>query len=97
METLQSTYCVYEEILKRHDAENVRFFDMSSGGGQVLSLCMYIRHENLPFSLPGKLVLQSLGLQIPPGESQKAEMDKRKNMDVMIEPSFLTILHPCWR
>lgn len=46
-ETLQSTYQVYQEILKKHDAENVRFFGTSSGGGQALSLCIYIRHENL--------------------------------------------------
>ena len=94
VETLQSTYRIYEEILKNHDAENVRFFGTSSGGGQALSLCMYIRHENLPVSLPGKLVLQSPGLQVPPSESQKAEMEKRKNEDVMIPPQFFDNIAP---
>lgn len=94
VETLQSTYHVYQEILKKHDAENVRFFGTSSGGGQALSLCMYIRHENLPVSLPGKLVLQSPGLQVPPSESQKAEMEKRKKADVMIPPRFFDSIAP---
>ena len=75
-------------LLKNYDAKNVRFFGTSSGGGQALSLCMYIRHENLPVSLPGKLVLQSPGLQVPPSESQKTEMEKRKKADVMIPPGF---------
>ncbi len=37
---------------------------------------------NVP--LPGKLVLQSPGLQVPPSESRKAEMEKRRKLDVMI-------------
>ena len=32
-------------LSKNYDAKNVRFFETSSGGGQALSLCMYIRHE----------------------------------------------------
>ncbi|MBQ7432089.1 MAG: alpha/beta hydrolase [Lachnospiraceae bacterium] len=94
VETLQSTYRIYEKILKKHDAQNVRFFGTSSGGGQALSLCMYIRHENLPAPLPGKLVLQSPGLQVPPSEDQKAEMEKRKNADVMIPPRFFDNIAP---
>lgn len=94
VETLQSTYHVYQEILKKHDAENVRFLGTSSGGGQALSLCMYIRHENLPVHLPGKLVLQSPGLQVPPSESQKTEMKKRKKADVMIPPRFFDSIAP---
>ena len=94
VETLQSTYRVYQEILKEHNAENVRFFGTSSGGGQALSLCMYIRHENLPVSLPGKLVLQSPGLQVPPSERQKKEMEKRKKQDVMIPPRFFDNIAP---
>ena len=94
VETLQSTYRIYEKILKNHDAKNVRFFGTSSGGGQALSLCMYIRHENLPVSLPGKLVLQSPGLQVLPSESQKMEMEKRKKADVMIPPEFFDNIAP---
>lgn len=94
VETLQSTYQVYREILKTYSAENIRFFGTSSGGGQALSLCMYIRHENLPSPLPGKLVLQSPGLQVPPSEKQKKEMEKRKKADVMIPPSFFDNIAP---
>ena len=35
VETLQSTYRVYEAILQKYSAENVRFFGTSSGGGQA--------------------------------------------------------------
>lgn len=94
VETLQSTYHVYQYILKKHDSENVRFFGTSSGGGQALSLCMYIKHDNLPVSLPGKLVLQSPGLQVPPSGSQKKEMEKRKKNDVMIPPRFFDSIAP---
>lgn len=94
VETLQSTYKVYQEMLKNHDSGNVRFFGTSSGGGQALSLCMYIRHENLPVPLPGKLVLQSPGLQVPPSEKQKEEMEKRKKVDVMIPPGFFDNIAP---
>ena len=94
VETLQSTYRVYEAILQKYSAENVRFFGPSSGGGQALSLCMYIRHENLPAPLPAKLVLQSPGLQVPPSEKQKKEMEKRKNLDVMIPPRFFDNIAP---
>ncbi len=45
---------------------------------KAMSLCVYIRHEDIDVPLPEKLVLQSPGLQVPPSESQKAEMEKRK-------------------
>ena len=51
--------------------------DGTSGGGQVMSLCVYIKHENINVPLPGKLVLQSPGLQVPPSGSQRVEMEKR--------------------
>lgn len=44
--------------------------------------------------LPAKLVLQSPGLQVPPSESQKAMMEKRKREDVMIPPSFFDHIAP---
>ena len=93
-ETLQSTLKVYQDILTGYDASSVRFFGTSSGGGQAMSLCVYIRHENIDIPLPGKLVLQSPGLQVPPSESQKAEMEKRKKMDVMIPPRFFDNIAP---
>ena len=94
VETLQSTLKVYQEILKVFPAQQVRFFGTSSGGGQALSLCMYIKHEKLDTPLPGKLVLQSPGLQVPPSESQKAEMEKRAKADVMIPPGFFDEIAP---
>ncbi len=43
------------------------FFGTSSGGGQAMSLCVYIKHESIDVPLPGKLVLQSPGLQVHAG------------------------------
>lgn len=88
VETLQNTLKVYQEMLKRYGAEDVRFFGTSSGGGQAMSLCVYIRHECPLVPLPGKLVLQSPGLQVPPSRKQKEEMERRKKYDIMIPPGF---------
>lgn len=93
-ETVRATYGVYQEILKIYNAVNVRFFGTSSGGGLAMSLCMYIKHENLDSKLPGKLVLQSPGLQVPPSDSQMEEMEKRKSADVMIPPRFFCNIAP---
>ena len=59
-----------------------------------MSLCVYISHENIDVPLPGKLVLQSPGLQVPPSVSQEAEMEKRKKLDVMIPPHFFGNIAP---
>jgi acetyl esterase/lipase len=93
-ETVRATYGVYQEILKIYDAENVRFFGTSSGGGLAMSMCMYIKHEHIDVALPGKLVLQSPGLQVPPSDSQMEEMEKRKSTDVMIPPRFFCNIAP---
>lgn len=87
-ETLRSTLNVYQEILKKYDSGDVRFFGTSSGGGQAMSLCVYIKSMRPEIPLPGKLVLQSPGLQVPPSETQKIEMNKRSKTDVMIPPRF---------
>ena len=94
VETLQSTLKVYQEILKSYEPADIRFFGTSSGGGQAMSLCVYIRHENLNIPLPGRLVLQSPGLQVPPSEVQKAEMERRKKADIMIPPRFFDSIAP---
>ena len=94
VETLSSTLEVYREMLKSFDAGDIRFFGTSSGGGQAMSLCVYIRHEHPDIPLPGKLVLQSPGLQVPPSEKQRAEMEKRKKADVMIPPRFFDSIAP---
>lgn len=94
VETVQSTHEVYQEILKAYPSEKVRFFGTSSGGALALSLCMYIQHEHTGTPLPGKLVLQSPGLQVPPSEEQKSEMEKRKKVDIMIPPRFFDSIAP---
>lgn len=88
VETLESTLSVYRHILTRHKPENVRIFGTSSGGGQAMSLCLYIKKKYSEIPMPRKLVLQSPGLQVPPSEKQKAEMERRKEQDVMIPPAF---------
>lgn len=94
IETLKSTLTIYKEMLTKYDASNVRIFGTSSGGGQALSLCTYIKHESLNVPMPAKLVLQSPGLQVPPSESQRAEMNKRSKEDVMIPPRFFDNIAP---
>ncbi len=94
VETLQSTLKVYKEILEKYDAKDIRLFGTSSGGGQAMSLCVYIKQENPDVPLPGKLVLQSPGLQVPPSETQKIEMNKRSRADVMIPPRFFDNIAP---
>ncbi|MCR4908334.1 MAG: hypothetical protein K5985_05830, partial [Lachnospiraceae bacterium] len=59
------------------DPCDVRLFGTSSGGGQAMSLCVYIKSMCPEIPLPGKLVLQSPGLQVPPSETQKIEMNRR--------------------
>ena len=93
-ETVRSTLRVYQEMLKLYASENVRFFGTSSGGGLAMSVCIYIRHEQLDVPLPGKLVLQSPGLQVPPSEEQKEEMKKREKADIMIPPRFFDRIAP---
>ena len=94
IETMHSTVKIYQDILSEYDSSNVRFFGTSSGGGQAMSLCVYIKHENIDVPLPEKLVLQSPGLQVPPSDSQRKEMDKRSKVDVMIPPRFFDSIAP---
>ena len=88
VETLKSTLSVYRRILTRYSPENVRLFGTSSGGGQAMSLCLYIKNNCPEIPLPGRLVLQSPGMQVPPSEEQKAKMERLKKYDVMIPPAF---------
>ena len=94
VETLESSLQVYQEMLKRFRPGDLRFFGTSSGGGQALSLCMLIRHKHNDIPLPGRLVLQSPGLQVPPDEEQKKKMEQRKDRDVMIPPVFFDNIAP---
>lgn len=94
VETLQSTLSVYQAILKEYDATKVRFFGTSSGGGQAISLCVYIKQERPDVPFPARLVLQSPGLQVPPSKKQREEMEKKKKEDVMIPPSFFDNIAP---
>lgn len=94
IDTVQSTVMVYESMLSKYDRSNVRFFGTSSGGGLAMSVCMYIKHEELSMPLPEKLVLQSPGLQVPPSKEQKDEMNLIKKDDVMIPPDFFDRIAP---
>ena len=94
VETLESTLLVYRHILTRHSPENVHFFGTSSGGGQAMSLCLYIKNKYPETPLPQGLVLQSPGMQVPPNDKQKAKMEKLKKYDVMIPPAFFDRIAP---
>ena len=80
VETLSSTLDVYKDILHSHSSDNTRIFGTSSGGGQALSLCAYMKHEQVDIPMPGKLVLQSPGVQVPPSDEQNAGWSSLKNM-----------------
>ena len=53
-----------------------------------MSLCLYIKNKYPDIPIPGRLVLQSPGMQVPPSDRQKAKMEKLKKQDVMIPPAF---------
>ena len=57
-------------------------------------LCLYIKTKYPEIPLPGRLVLQSPGLQVPPSKKQMAEMEQRKKYDVMIPPAFFDRIAP---
>lgn len=94
VETLSSTIEVYKDILKSYPSEKTRIFGTSSGGGQALSLCTYIKKRYYEIPMPGKLVLQSPGVQVPPSEAQKQKMKKLEKYDVMIPPMFFDQIAP---
>lgn len=94
VETLESSLNVYKEILKEYRSNQIRFFGTSSGGGQAMSLCVYIKEKYSSIPQPGKLVLQSPGLQVPPSLKQRNLMDKLKDDDVMIPPGFFDSIAP---
>ncbi|MCM1561734.1 MAG: MptD family putative ECF transporter S component [Butyrivibrio sp.] len=57
VETLNSTLEVYKDILDSYAAGNTRIFGTSSGGGQALSMCAYIKHEKMTVPMPGKGII----------------------------------------
>ena len=59
-----------------------------------MSLCLYIKDKYPDTPLPAGLVLQSPGMQVPPSEKQRAEMEKLKKHDVMIPPAFFERIAP---
>ncbi len=94
VETLEGSLSAYKRMLGWFAPEDIRFFGTSSGGGQAMSLCMFIRHEHNDIPLPGRLVLQSPGLQVPPSDTQKLKMQQLKDRDVMIPPCFFDNIAP---
>lgn len=94
VDAVKCVLAVYKTMLETHKPEDIEFFGTSSGGGLVLSVLMYIKRENLNIPMPSHLVLQSPGLQVPPSEKQYSEMQKRKNLDVMIPPNFFNEIAP---
>lgn len=42
----------------------------NTGAAFCLTVCLYIRHEKLFIPFPGRLIMLSPGLQMPPGEEQ---------------------------
>lgn len=94
IETVRSTLSVYREMLKTYESDDIRFFGTSSGGGLCLSILLYIKHEEIDVSMPGKLVLQSPGLQVPASSNQRKIMEEIAPKDCMIPPCFFDNIAP---
>lgn len=94
IDSVRSIHAVYLKMLETHSAENIRFFGTSSGATLALAECMYIRRGGTDIPMPSRLVLQSPILCLPPTAEQRAEMEKRRRLDVVFPPAFFERLTP---
>lgn len=92
-DTVKSVTEVYREMLRLFEPQKIVFMGSSSGGALCLTLCLYIRHEKLPIPLPGRLVMLSPGLQMPPSEAQTERMRGLEKKDTMLSIPFCKNIH----
>ena len=93
IDTMKSVTDVYREILRFYDPHKIVFMGNSSGAAFCLSLCLYIQHANLSIPFPGKLIMLSPGLQMPPNEAQLERMQKQARTDTTIPILFCRNIH----
>lgn len=90
---VKSVADVYQEMLRYHEPHKIVFMGNSSGAAFCLTMCLYIRHEKLPVPFPGRLIMMSPGLQIPPNEVQIKRMRRQEKKDMMIPITFCRNIH----
>lgn len=93
IDTVKSVTDVYQEMLRYYGAEKIVFMGNSSGAAFCLTACLYIRHEKLPVPFPGRLIMLSPGLQMPPNEVQISRMKQQEKKDTMIPIVFCKNIH----
>ena len=85
-ETVKIALAGYLSLREKFD--RVLVFGFSSGACLALYLCEYIRHENLGFPIPDRLILNSPLLQLPPSESQMRMINELDKLDLCIPKEF---------
>ncbi len=93
IDTAKSVTEVYREMLLNYEPHNIVFMGNSSGAGLCLTLCLFIRHEKLAVPFPGRLIMLSPGLQMPPDEAQTGRMIPLEKSDTMIPVIFCKNVH----
>lgn len=93
IDTVKSVADVYREMLRYYEPHKIVFMGNSSGAAFCLTLCLYIRHENLSIPFPGRLIMLSPGLQMPPNEDQIRRMRQQEKTDTMIPVTFCKNIH----
>lgn len=84
---------VYREMLQHYESQKIIFMGSSSGAAFCLTLCLYIRHEKLILPFPGRMIMLSPGLQMPPNEVQINRMKEQESKDVVIPITFCKNIH----
>jgi monoterpene epsilon-lactone hydrolase len=92
-DTVKSVADVYREMLRYYEPHKIVFMGNSSGAAFCLTLCLYIWHEKLSVPLPGRLIMFSPGLQMPPNEAQIERMKRQEKTDTMIPVTFCKNIH----
>ncbi len=93
IDTVKSLTDVYWEMLRYYESDKIVFMGNSSGAAFCLTACLYIRHEKLPVPFPGRLIMLSPGLQMPPNEDQIGRMRQQEKKDTMIPIVFCKNIH----
>lgn len=93
IDTVRCAADVYREMLRYYEPHKIVFMGNSSGAAFCLTLCLYIRHERLSIPFPGRLIMLSPGLQMPPNEVQTRRMRQLEKKDTMISLTFCKNIH----
>lgn len=93
MDAVKSVAEVYREMLRRYGPRKIIFMGNSSGAAFCLTLCLFIRRGKLSIPFPGRLIMLSPGLQMPPDEAQTERMRRQEKKDTMIPVTFCKNIH----